>query len=232
MISKSYYPDRLANPVLVVKSNRKWRTCIDFINLNKACPKDSFPLPRIDQLVDVTVGHELLSFMDVYSEYNQILMYEPDEEHTYFIIDYGFCCYKAMPFDLKNAEATYQKLVNMMFKDLIGKTIEVYVDDMLIKSRMAGNHIEHLVQMFNILRKYQMKLNSLKCAFRVRSGIFLGFMVNQLGIEANPVKIRALLEMNSPKKPKEVISLAHRVAALSIFVSRATDLCAKRVQKV
>ena len=81
-------------------------------------------------------------------------MYEPNVEHTSFIIDRGLYCYKAIPFDLKNAGATYQRLMNMMFKDLIGKTIEVYVDDMLVKSKMAGDHIEHLNQMFNILRKY------------------------------------------------------------------------------
>ena len=131
-----------------------------------------------------------------------------------------------MSFGLKNAGATYQKLVNMMFNDQIGKTTEVYMDDMLVKSRMVENHVEHLTQMFNVLRKYQMKLNPLKCAFRVKSGKFMGFMVNQQGIEANPKKIRALLEMSLPKKPKEVISLAGKVAALSIFVSQATYHCA------
>ena len=116
----------------------------------------------------------------------------------------------------------------MMFKDLIGKTMEVYVDDMLVKpmSRMVGDHVEHLGQMFNILRKYQMKLNPLKCSFGVRSSKFLGFMVNQREIEANPQKIKALLEMNSPKKPKEVMSLADRVAALRRFMSHSTNHCA------
>ena len=80
-IRESYYLVYLANPVLVLKSNKKWRTCIDFTNLNKACPKDSFPLPQIDQLVDAIAGQKLLSFMDMYSGYNQIPMYEPDEEH-------------------------------------------------------------------------------------------------------------------------------------------------------
>ena len=102
-----------------------------FTNLNKACPKDSFPLPQIDQLVNAMVGHELLRFMEVYSGYNQILIYEPDEEHTSFITDRGLYCYKVMPFGLKNAGATYQRLVNRMFKDLIGKSMEVYVDDIL-----------------------------------------------------------------------------------------------------
>ena len=88
--------------------------------------------------------HELLSFLDAYSKYNKISMYKPDEEHTSFILDHGFYCYKAMPFGLKNAGANYQRLVNMMFKDMIGKTMEVYMDDMLVKFRMAGDHVEHL----------------------------------------------------------------------------------------
>ena len=150
-------------------------------------------------------------------------MYKSDEEHTSFIIDHGLYCHRAMPFGLKNAGMTYQRLVNMMFKDMIGNTMEVYVEDMLVKSRMVGDHIEHLRQMFNVLLKYQMKLDLLKCAFGVRSGKFLGFMVNQRGIKANHEKIKALLKMNSPKKPKEVMTLASRVAALSRFVSQVTD---------
>ena len=137
--------------MLVIKLNRKWRTCIDFTNLNKACPKDSFLLPRIDQLVNVMARHELLSFVDTFSRYNQISMNELDEEHTSFIIDRGLYCYKAISFDLKNAGTIYQRLVNRVFKDLIEKSIEVYVDNMLVKSKIAGDHIEYLNQMFNIL---------------------------------------------------------------------------------
>ena len=102
-IGESYYPDWLANPVLVIKPNEKWKMYIDFTNLNNACPKDSFPLPRIGQLVTTMAGHELLSFMDAYSGYNQILIYEHYEEHTFFITNRGFYCYKAMSFGLKNA---------------------------------------------------------------------------------------------------------------------------------
>ena len=194
-------------------------TCINFTNLKKACPKNSLPLPRIDQLIDAMAGHELLSFMDTYSGYNQIPMYKLDEEHTSFITDRGLYYYKAMPFGLKNAGATYQRLVNRMFKDLIGKSMEVYVDDMLVKLKTAGDHIEHLNQMFNILQKYRIKLNPLKYAFGVRSSNFLGFMVNQRGIKANLEKINVLLEMSSPRKPKEVMSHADKVAALCRFVS-------------
>ncbi|XP_074356686.1 uncharacterized protein LOC141696444 [Apium graveolens] len=159
LIRESFYPDWLANPVLVRKPNGKWRTCVDFTDLNKACPKDSFPLPRIDQLVDATAGHALLSFMDAYSGYNQIPMYGPDQEHTSFITDRGLYCYIGMPFGLINVGATYQRLVNKMFKRQIGKTMEVYVNDMLVKSKRAEDHIADLAEMFHILRKYRMKLN-------------------------------------------------------------------------
>jgi hypothetical protein len=108
--------------------------CVDFTDLNKACPKDSFPLPWMDVLIDSTSGHELLSFMDAFSRYNQIHMSELDKEKTSFIIDRGLYCYNMMPFGLKNAGATYQRLVNKMFRDQIGRKVEVYVDDMLVKS--------------------------------------------------------------------------------------------------
>ena len=114
-IREVYYPDWLANNVLVKKANGKWRMCVDFTDLNKACPKDSFPLPRIDQLVDSTAGHKLLTFIDTFSGYNQINMDEEDQEKTAFITSQGLYCYKVMPFRLKNAGATYQRLVNKMF---------------------------------------------------------------------------------------------------------------------
>ena len=203
-IKESFYPSWLANPVLVKKLSGKWMTCVDFTNLNKVYPKDSFPLPRIDQLVDATSGHALLSFMDAYSGYNQISLHVPDQEHTSFITDRGLYCYKVMPFGLKNAGTTYQRLVNMMFKEQIGKTTKVYVDDMLVKSKTAADHVAHLSNIFAILRKYLMKLNPLKCTFGVASGKFLCFMVNHRGIEANPKKIQALIGMRSPTKMKKV----------------------------
>ncbi|KAL5554003.1 hypothetical protein UlMin_041404 [Ulmus minor] len=224
-IREANYPEWIANVVLVKKANGNWRVCVDFTDLNKACPKDSFPLPRIDQLVDATAGHELLSFMDAYSGYNQIRMHQPDQEHTAFLTDQGLYCYQVMPFGLKNAGATYQRLVNKMFKQQIGKTMEVYVDDMLVKSLKADEHINNLRESFEVLREYKMKLNPAKCAFGVTSGKFLGFMVNHRGIEANPAKIQALLNMESPRKVKEVQSLTGRVAALNRFISRATDKC-------
>ena len=219
------YPEWLANVVLVKKANGKWRLCIDFTDINKACPKDSFPLPRIDLIVDATAGHELLSFMDAFSGYNQISMDLSDQEKTSFVTAQGTYCYRVMPFGLKNAGATYQRLVNRMFQKQIGTTMEVYIDDMLVKSTIAGLHITHLSETFQILRDYNMKLNPAKCAFGVSAGKFLGFIVNHRGIEANPEKIKALLDMPSPSGIKEVQQLTGRIAALSRFVSRASDKC-------
>ena len=121
-IREVYYPEWLANVVLVKKANGKWRMCVDFTDLNKACPKDSFPLPRIDQLVDSTAGHKLLTFMDAFLGYNQIKMAKKDQAKTAFITSQGLYCYKVMPFGLKNAGATYQRLVNKMFSQQIGRT--------------------------------------------------------------------------------------------------------------
>ena len=177
-IREVYYPNWLANVVLVKKVNGKWRMCVDFIDLNKACLKDSFPLPKIDQLVDSTAGHKLLTFMDTFSRYKQIKMAEEDQEKTAFITSQGLYCYKVIPFGLKNAEATYQRLVNKMFSKQIDKNMEVYVDDMLVKSKEELAHLDDLKETFATLKQYQMKLNPSKCVFSVTSGKFLGFMMS------------------------------------------------------
>ena len=130
-----------------------------------------------------------------------------------------------MPFGLKNAGTTYQRLVNHMFRPQIGQNVEVYVDDMLVKSLDEEKHLDDLQETFDTLRRHQMKLNPSKCAFGVFSGKFLGFMVSQRGIKANPDKIQAILGMEPPNNIKEVQSLTGRVAALNKSVSKATDKC-------
>ncbi|KAM1180790.1 hypothetical protein ACFX2G_020210 [Malus domestica] len=200
--------------------------CVDYTDLNKGCPNDSFPLSLIDKLIDSTAGCELLSFMDAYSGYNQILMNPPDQEHTAFTTDRGLYCYKVMPFGLENAGATYQRLVNSMFIEQIGKSMEVYVDDMLVKSKHADQHITNLSETFTILKRYRMRLNPNKYAFGVGSGKFLGFMISQRGIEANPEKIKAIIDMKEPVTSKDIQSLTGKVAALTRFISKATDRCA------
>ena len=162
---------------MVRKKGGKWRVCIDYTNLNEACPKDIFLLPRIDQIVDSTTGHGILSFLDAFSGYHQIPMHPPDAKKMSFITPQGLYCYSVMPFRLKNARATYQRLVIEIFRSLLGNTMEAYIDDMLVKSREHFDHIQHLQEAFELLRRYDMKLNHLKCTFGVSSGKFLGFMV-------------------------------------------------------
>ena len=190
--------------VVVPKKGGKWRVCVDYTDLNDGCPKDNFPLPRIDQIVDASTEHGMLSFLDAFSGYHQIPMYRWDEEKTVFITPHGLLCYNVMSFGLKNAEATYQRLLTKRFRPLLGKTIEVYIDDMLVKSRECSDHATHLQEAFELLKAYDMKLNPSKCAFGVSAGRFLGFMVTQRGIEANPAQLKAILESPTPNSRKGV----------------------------
>uniref|UniRef100_A0A2N9G5Q6 Integrase catalytic domain-containing protein n=1 Tax=Fagus sylvatica TaxID=28930 RepID=A0A2N9G5Q6_FAGSY len=137
------YPTWLSNTVVVKKKNGKWRVCVDFTDLNRACPKDPFPLPRIDQLVDSASGHERMSFLDAFQGYHQIPMAHSDQEKTAFITPKGVYCYRVMPFGLKNAGATYQRMVTGMFGRMIGNTVEAYIDDMLIKRKFLGHMISY-----------------------------------------------------------------------------------------
>ena len=152
--------------------------CIDFTDLNKTCPKDSYLLPKIDKLADATAGHAFLSFMDAFSGYHQIPLCPKDQEKTAFITDRGLHCYKMMPFGLKNAEAPYQRLVNKLFESLNGQTMEVYVDYMIVKSKTEGDYGGDMRKTFDILRAFGMKLNPKKCVLGVRSGKFLDFMIS------------------------------------------------------
>uniref|UniRef100_A0A2N9GS26 Uncharacterized protein n=1 Tax=Fagus sylvatica TaxID=28930 RepID=A0A2N9GS26_FAGSY len=226
---------------------RRWTTRKDDQNWSRpssknkriTCPKRRVFAPErnnaimeeVDKLLAANFIREvfypdwLANVVMVKKSYNQIVMDEGDQEKTSFITSRGLFCYKVMPFGLKNAGATYQRLMNRMFHDQIGRNVEVYVDDMLVKSKEEDGHLDDLRETFQTLRKYQMKLNPSKCAFGVYSGKFLGFMVSQRGIEANPDKIKAILEMQPPKNTKEVQRLTGRIAALNRFMSRSTDKC-------
>ena len=205
-IREIYYPDWLANVVMVRKANKKWRMCVDFMDLNKACPKDSYSFPRVNVLVDFTAQHQLLSFMDTFSGYKQIRMDEADQEKTSFVTSQGLFCYKVMPFGLQNAGTTYQRLqrlMNKMFMNQIARNVQVYIYDMLVKRRREEDRLKDLEETFDTLRSYNMKINPSKCAFGVTTGKFLGFMVSQRGIEANPDKIIAIVEIPPPLEKHE-----------------------------
>src|SRR3954463_7081123 len=135
----------IASPVLVPKKDTDvLRMCVDYGPVNKHCPKDHFPLPRIDQIIDSTAGCDLLSFLDAYSGYNQIRMKEEDEEHTLFITPYGVFCYRTMPFGLKYAGATYQRMMQACLKEKIDKDVQVYVDCIIVKTYKANTLLEDL----------------------------------------------------------------------------------------
>jgi hypothetical protein len=210
----------VANPVLVPKKNTKvLRMCVDYTGLNKACPKDPFPLPCIDQVIDSTAGSELLCFLDAYSGYHQIKMKEFDQLATSFVIPYGTYCYVTMPFGLKNAGETYQRTMQKCLADQIGRNIHAYVDDIAIMSKKQDDLIVDLQETFNNLRKYTMMLNPMKCIFGVPARQLLGFIVSHRSIEVNLEKIKAILDISWPNDLKDVHQLTGCVAAMSRFIS-------------
>ena len=150
-------------------------------------------------------------------------MHLEDREKTIFITDQGLYCYKVMPFSLKNAGVMYQRLVNKMFQGQIGRNMDVYVDDILVKSAESLDHTHDLHEVFKTLKQYRMKLNHTKCTFEVSSRKFLGYMVSNRGIEANLEKIQVVLDMQSPKNMKQRQQLIGRLAALNQFISQSTD---------
>ena len=172
-IKEVFYPQWLVNTVVVKKKTGKWRVCVDFIDLNKACPKDPFPMPRIDQLVDATVGHPRMSFLDAFQGYHQIPLATDDQEKTAFVTPVGNYHYKVMPFGLKNAGSTYQRMMTKMFELQLGKSVEVYID-MVVKSKLVSEHLTNLVNIFEILRRHRLRLNASKCSFGMGLGKFLG----------------------------------------------------------
>ncbi|KAK8683846.1 hypothetical protein V6N13_039892 [Hibiscus sabdariffa] len=219
------YSDWVANIVHVPKKDGKVRMCVDYRDLNRASPKDNFPLPHIDTLVDNTAGHSYFSFMDGFSGYNQIKMCPNDMSKTTFVTLWGTFCYKVMPFGLKNAGATYQRAMVALFHDMMHKEIEVYVDDMIAKSRTEEEHLTNLKKLFQRLREFHLKLNPAKCTFGVTSGKLLGFIVSKRGIEIDPDKVRAIQELPPPRTQKEVRGFLGRLNYISRFISQLTKKC-------
>ena len=162
-IKEVFYPEWLANTVVVKKKSGKWRVCVDFTDLNKACPKDPFPMPKINQLVDTTVGHPRMSFLDAFQGYHQIPLALDDQEKTAFVTPIRNYHYKVMSFGLKNAESTYQRMMTRMFESQLGKNIEIYIDDMVVKSKAVSKQLGDLGTIFEILRKFKSRLNAFKC---------------------------------------------------------------------
>lgn len=199
--------------------------CVDYTDFNAACPKDPYPLPSIDQLIDAISRHVMFSFMDAFSGYNRIKMNPKDIAKTAFITHRAVYAYKYMPFGLMNVESTYQRAMVEVFKDQLGKNLESYVDDIIAKSKTVEEHVPDLKECFENLRKHRMKLNPEKCTFGVGAGKFLEFMISYRRIEANPEKIRAILEMEPPRTQKDIQKLAGSLVALRRFIPKLGEHC-------
>ena len=139
--------------VLVKKASGKWRMCVEFTDLNKACLKDAYALPSIDALVDSASGCRLFSFLDAISGYNQIMMHPRDECKTAFMTELSCYCYKVMPFGLKNVGATYQRLMDRVLAPMLGRNVQAYVDDMVVTSQQREQHVVDLEKLFTTIAK-------------------------------------------------------------------------------
>ncbi|XP_022004349.1 uncharacterized protein LOC110901896 [Helianthus annuus] len=219
IIREVRYQTWVASPVMVQKPNGSWRMCVDYKDLNKACPRDCYALPDIDEKIDSLATFRWKCFLDCYKGYYQVQMAIQDEDKTAFRTPTGLYCYTKMPFGLKNAGATYQRLMNETFKDAIGNYIEVYMDELVIMSKEESLMLVNIQKTFDTLRGVSIKLNPAKCSFGMEEGKFLGFIVTKDGFKVNPEKVQAIERMPSPSTMKEMQKLAGRLAALNRFLA-------------
>jgi hypothetical protein len=178
------YVEWISSIIPVPKKDGRWWVCVDFRDLNRATPKDEYPMPIAKTLINAAVDNKILSFMDGNAGYNQIFMAPEDIHKTAFRVPdaVGLFKYVVMTFGLKNAGATYQRAMNYIYHDLIGKLVEIYIDDIVVKSTSTGGHLDDLCQVFEWTRRFILKMNPNKCAFDVSTGQFLGFIFHEWGI--------------------------------------------------
>ncbi|CAN6542153.1 unnamed protein product [Malus baccata var. baccata] len=221
-IRPAKYVEWLANIVPVLKAIIKAvRCCVDYRNINGATPKDEYPMHMADLSIDAVAKHKVLSFMDGNCGYNQIMMAQEDIHKTTFRCPghMGAYEYLVMPFGLKNAGATYQRAMNAIFHDLIGYNMEVYIDDIVVKSKIEVQHLIDLRQALTRMRIHKLKMNPKKCVFGVRAGNFLGFLVHQRGVEVDKNKFRAIMESLPPTKKMQLQRLLGKINFLRRFIA-------------
>ena len=206
----------------MLKKDGKVCICVNYRDLNQASPKDNFLLPYIDTLVDNTATNIFFFFMDRFSGYNQIKMAEKDKAKTTSTTHWGTYAYDVMPFGLKNAGATYQWAMVTLFHDMMHKEIEVYVDNIITKSRTASDHLVDLRKLFKRLIKYRLRLNPNKCIFGASSGKLLGIIVNQRGIEVDSAKVQAIQDMPTSQIKKQIRSFWGKVNYIARFIVQLT----------
>ncbi|GKD76474.1 reverse transcriptase domain-containing protein, partial [Tanacetum coccineum] len=218
-IQEGYSPVRQKKRVMVKKHDGSWRMCVDFTDLNKACPQDCYPLLEIDWKIESLCGYPFKCFLDAYKGYHQIQMVESDEEKTAFHTGQGVYCNKKNAFWSKKC----WRLVDKAFDSQVGRNMEVYVDDLVIKSHTEAKMLRDIDETFCTLRKINMKLNPKKCTFGAVEGMFLGYTITPEGIKSCPNKTEAVLQLPSPRTIKEVQSLNGKLASLNRFFSKSAE---------
>jgi hypothetical protein len=215
------YAEWISSIVPVQKKDGRWWVCIDFRDLNRATPKDEYPMPVAKTLINAAAGHKMLSFMDDNAGYNQIFMAPKNIHKTAFRVPgaVGLFEYVVMTFGLKNAGATYQRAMNYMFHDLIGKLVEIYIDDVVVKCTSAEGHLGDLRLVLERTRKFGLRMNPKKCAFGVSAGQFLGFLVHERGIEIGLKSQEVVKTMVPPTTKKELQQLIGKINFVRRFIS-------------
>jgi hypothetical protein len=226
-IRSYWYAEWVSNIVPMEKKNTgKIRVCIDFCNLNKATPKDEYPMPIADMLINNASGHRVISFLDGNAGYNQISMAEEDMSKMAFRY-LGFIDlfeWVVMTFGLNNAGATYQRAMNLIFHDLLGIILEVYIDDAIVKLDSMDGHLADLRLALERMRRYGLKMNSLKYAFGVLAGKFLGFIIHEHGIEIDPTKIESINKVQLPQCKNDMQKFVGKVNYLRRFISNLSGM--------
>jgi hypothetical protein len=220
------YVEWVSNIVPVEKKESgKLRVCIDFRNLNRATPKDEYPMPIANTLINNASGNRIISFLDSNVGYNQIFMAEEDASKTAFICPgfIGLFEWVVMTFGLKNVGATYQRTMNLIFHELLGNTMVVYIDDIVVKSAEFSSHIADLRKAFDKMCRYGLKINPRKCAFAVSAGKFLGFIIHEHGIEIDPDRVKSIRNMGPPTCKLEVQKFLGKINYLRRFISNLDE---------
>jgi hypothetical protein len=197
--------------------------CTYFIDVNKCCPKDNIPLTRIDQIIDIVAGSEMMALMDCFLGYHQIWLCEEDKEKTSFITPFGTYCYLRMPDGLDNAGSTFCRMTKAAMKDQVGRNMLSYVDYIVVVSKKRENYIVDLAKTFVNMHETRLKLNLEKCVFWITKGKVLGSLVSTKGIEVNLNKIKAIIQMQPPQGRKDVKKPTGRIVSPNRFISKLAE---------
>ena len=222
MKAKIIFPVRhyswVSNIVPVRKKNEYIRICIDFRNLNKACQKDNFPFPTMEQILQKVAGSKLMSFLDGFLGYNQILVHPDDSLKTNFRTKWGTYAYQKMPFGLINAGATFQRAMDIAFKGLINRSVVIYLDEITIFSKKRANHLHDLKQIFERCRRFGISLNPKKSFFALNEGKLLGFVVSKDGIYIDPDRVKEISDISLPHNKKSMQSFLGQINFVKRFI--------------